>query len=146
MGRKPAQQPRASPARAEASQCGESRSPVRISLRHTLRQLLACGRRNKILQPIKLRLQQESRVAKERTLPPAPRLIRHHPEATDPSNRARPKTQLGLSQLPEISPSLGFSSAAYRCTMMRTFMGLKPFNSHLSLSGLGLFVSLQIGQ
>src|SRR5260370_17886015 len=103
-----------------------------MSLPHTLRQLLACVRRNKILQPIKLRLHQESRVAKERTLPPAPRLIRHHPEATDPSNRAKPKTQLGLSQLPEIFPSFGYYSTAYLDTHPPTFMCLKPLSSLLS--------------
>src|SRR6266849_10398067 len=109
MGKKPGPRPRASPARAEASPDGEYHSPVRTSLLHTLPQLLACGRRNKILQPIELHLLQESRVAEERTLLRILRLVPHHPRATDPGNRARPITQLELSQLREIFPASGFS-------------------------------------
>src|SRR5258708_4362907 len=109
------------PAGAAAPPDGESHSPVRTSLPHTLPQLLACGRRNKILQPIESHLLQESRVAEERTLLRVLRLVPHHPRATDPGNRARPKTQLELSQSPTIFPSSDYSWAAYRCTMTRTF-------------------------
>src|SRR6266851_4357957 len=146
MGKTPGQQPRAPLPRVGASPCGDSCSPVRMSLPHMPPQPSVSDKLDKILPPIELHLLQESRVGEERTSPPGPPPNRLHQEAADLSSRATPIMRRALNQSPEIVPSSGFSFAAHYLQMMRTLVREEPFDFHSPLSGLRLSVSLKMGQ
>src|SRR5229473_1257416 len=146
MGKTPEQQPQAPLPRVEASPYGESCSPVRRSLPRMPPQPSVSDKPNKIPPPIELHLLQESRVAEERTSPPTPLPDRLHQEPADLSSRAMPIKRRALNQSPEIVPSSDFSFAAHCLRMMLAFVPEEPFDLHLTLSGLSLFVSFKMGQ
>src|SRR5229473_4902138 len=145
MGKTPGQQPQAPLPRVGASPYGESRSLVRMFLPHMPPQPSVCDKLNKIPPPIELHLMQESTVAEERTSPPASPPNRLHQEAADLSSRATPIKRRALNQSPEFVPSSRFSFAAHYLRMMRTFVPEEPFDFHVTLSGLSLFVSFKMG-
>src|SRR5229473_8342233 len=146
MGKTPGQQPQAPLPRVGASPYGGSRSPVRMFLPHMPPQPSVCDKLDKIPPPIELHLPQESTVAEERTSPRASPPIRLHQEAADLSSRAMPIKRRALNQSPEIVPSSGFSFATHYLKMMLAFVPEEPFDLHLTLSGLSLFVSFKMGQ
>src|SRR5258708_40140264 len=95
-------------------------------------------RLNKTPLPIELHLLQESRVAEERTSPPAPPPNQLRQEAADLSSRAMPIERRPLNQSPEIFPSSGFSSALRTFGLLRVFCLGEPFDFHSHFQGLGL--------
>src|SRR5260370_7482805 len=121
MGKTPGQQPRAPLPRVGASPCGESCSPVRMSLPHMPPQPSVSDKLDKILPPIELHLLQESRVGEERTSPPERPPNRPHQEAADLSSRAMPIMPRALNRSPEIVPSSLFSFTPHYLSTIRPF-------------------------